>query len=155
MLNQPQFKTFQKSLTIIFFAILGGQLMFALVALALRSTGFETVHQEIRSWGFIIIPLLVFSAYIASRYLSARIMEKARVSENIEEKYNHYRTALIIRLGLLEAPSFFAIVAFLLTGERLFLGYVGIILFYCITLYPSDTKIISELHAEEEDWKGR
>ncbi|MBW6492446.1 MAG: hypothetical protein K0B15_14780 [Lentimicrobium sp.] len=155
MLNQPQFKSFQKSLSVIFFALLSGQVLFALVSLALRSSGFDLVHPEIRTWGFIIIPILVFSGFIASRFLSARLLEKARISEDMEEKYDHYKTALIIRLGLLETPSFFAIVAFLLTGERLFLGFVGMILFYFITLFPSDTRIISELNAGEEDWKGR
>jgi len=149
MQNHPQFKDFQKSLAIVFFALLGSQIVFALVALGLISSGLEIANPEFRTYGLIIVPFLVLAGFIASRFVPAKLHERARTSNDIEEKFNHYRSALIIRLGLLETPSFFAIIAYLFTGERLFLGFVGMILFYFITLFPSENRIISDLSQEE------
>ena len=155
MLNYPQFKEFQKSLTIIYFALLVGLVFFALVSLAIHTYGDGMVNAQIRTIGFIAVPLVVLAGYVSSRFISARLLKKAQMEQDIEEKFNLYRTAVIARLSLLEAAGFFAIIVFLLTGERLFLGFLGVLLFYYITLMPSEPKIISELDPEEDTNRDR
>lgn len=145
MQNHPRFREFQQSMAIIFFAMLGGQVVFSLVSLGLVSKGFVTPVPGFRETGLLIVPLLVFSGYMAGRLLGKKMMEKAMSTDDVEEKLNLSRTALIIRLAALETPGLFAIVAFLFTGERLFLGFTGVLLFYFITLFPSDARIISDL----------
>jgi hypothetical protein len=52
---------------------------------------------------------------------------------------------------LLEGPSFFAIVVYLLTGDYLFLGMSGLIMIVFFTLKPSAERAVNdmELHSEE------
>lgn len=145
MQNHPRFREIQQSMAIIFFAMLGGQVVFAMVSLGLVSKGFVTPVPGFRETGLLVVPLLVFSGYMASRFMGKNMLAKAIKTDDAEEKLNLSRTALIIRLAALETPCLFAIVAFLLTGERLFLGFTGVLLFYFITLFPSDARIISDL----------
>lgn len=152
MLNHPQFKEFQKALAIVFFALLAGQIFFALISLAVHNFGVGMADAELRIIGFFIVPFLVLAGFISSRFFSARLVKKARMEHNMDEKYNKYRTAVLVRLSLLEAPGFFAVIAFLLTGERLFLEFLAILLFYFITLFPSEANIIADLGPEEETY---
>ena len=150
MLNHPKFKEFQKSSAIIFFTMLVGLIFFALTSLAIHKYGGAMVNAELRTIGFVAVPFFVLAGIVSSRFFSNRLMGKAILEQDVEEKFNKYRTALIVRLALLEAPGFLAIVTFLLTGERFFLGFLGILLFYFVTLFPSEPKIMSELYPEEE-----
>ena len=152
MLNHPQFKEFQKSLAIVFFAMLVGLILFVLTSLAVHKYGDTMANAKLRTIGFAAVPFLVLAGIVSSRFFSNRLVVKARMEENMEEKFNKYRTASIVRIGLLETPGIFAIIAFLMTGERFFLGFLGILLFYFVTLFPSEPKVISELNPEEEDY---
>ena len=152
MLNHPQLKEFQKSLAIVYFAMLVGQIFFALISLAIHKYGNELANDQLRTIGFIAVPVLVLAGFISSRFFSSRLVEKAIMEQDVAEKFNLYRTAIIVRLGLLETSGFFAIITFLLTGERLFLGFLGVLLFYFVTLFPSELKIVEELNPEEETY---
>ncbi len=154
MLNHPQFKEFQKSMAIVFFALLAGQVFFALISLGLVSQGIIIGEPQMRNIGLVAIPLLVLVGFVGSRFLGSRMLSRARMEQNIEEKFIQYRSAFILRLALLEAPGFFAIIAFMLTGERIFLGFLGILLFYFVTLFPSESRIIAELTPEEDNYRG-
>jgi hypothetical protein len=154
MLNHPQFKEFQKSLAIVFFALLAGQVFFALISLGLVSQGVIVEEPLIRNIGLIIIPLLVLVGFVGSRFLGSRMLMKAKMAQDTEDKFNQYRSAFILRLALLETPGFFAIIAFMLTGERIFLGFLGILLFYFVTLFPSESRIIAELKPEEDNYRS-
>lgn len=153
MLNHPQFKEFQKSLIIVFFALLAGQVFFALVSLGLVSQGIILEEPQVRNIGLVAVPLLVLVGFVGSRFLSSRMLMKARMTQKIEDKFNQYRSAFILRLALLETPGFFAIIAFMLTGERIFLGFLGILLFYFVTLFPSESRISAELSPEEDYYR--
>ena len=150
MLNHPKFQEFQKSSAIIFFAMLLGLIIFALISLAIHNYGGGFLNAELRTIGFIAVPFFVLAGIVCSRIFSNRLMRKAIVEKDIEEKFNKYRSALIVRLAMLETPGLIAISTFLLTGERFFLGFLGILLFYFVTLFPSEPKIMSELYPEEE-----
>ncbi|MDY0102567.1 MAG: hypothetical protein RBS07_06475 [Lentimicrobium sp.] len=154
MLNHPQIKEFQKSLAIVFFALLAGQVIFALVSLGLVSQGMIPAEPQLRNIGLIVIPFLVFFGFMGSRLIGSRMLMKARMALDTEDKFNQYRSAFILRLALLETPGFFAIVAFMLTGERIFLGFLSILLFYFVTLFPSESKIIAELGPEDENYRS-
>lgn len=154
MLNHPKFKEFQKSSAIIFFAMLVGLIIFALISLAIHNYGGGFANAELRTIGFIVVPFFVLVGIVFSRIFSNRLMGKAILEQDIEEKFNKYRSALIVRLAMLETPGIIAISMFLLTGERFFLGFLGILLFYFVTLFPSEPKIMSELYPDEEAFNG-
>lgn len=151
MLNTQDFKDFQKTLAILFFAMLAGQIIFALVSLWLVSSGAFEATPALRNPFLMIVPLLVFGGFIAGNYQGRRLLLKAQEAETPEEKLNIYRSSMLMRFALPEGPSLMAIIAFLLTGERLFLGFTGMILFYFVTLYPSATRISNDLEFPDED----
>lgn len=153
MLNHPNFKEYQKSLAIIYFAMLVGQIFFVLISLGIHNYGGGMADDQLRIIGFIAVPVLILAGFVSSRFFYVRLVKKARIEQDVDEKFNKYRTAVIVRLGLLETPGIFAIIIFLLTGERMFLGFLGILLFYFVTLFPSDSNIIAELNPEEETYR--
>ncbi|HRW70466.1 hypothetical protein, partial [Lentimicrobium sp.] len=85
MHNNLYFKDFQKTLAILFFAMLAGQVFFALVSLWLVSSGAFEATSALRNPFLMIVPLFVFGGFIAGNYLGRRLLLKAQEAEAPEE----------------------------------------------------------------------
>jgi len=71
---------------------------------------------------------------------------KAAVArQKLMEKLTDYRAALVYRYAFLEAPTFFAIVVFMLTGELMFLGMTLLIILIFLFLKPTPDKAGNDL----------
>lgn len=146
-----------KTLRILHFALLAGMIFFSLVALFLFYNGLEPIDVELSRAFTYIIPIFVVSGYATSHLLFRNRMGVARAAKDLTEKLTHYRAALIVRLALLEGPAFFAIVAYMLTSELIFLGWAAIIIVYFITLWPTPAKIVADLalnYNEQHELEG-
>jgi hypothetical protein len=66
-------------------------------------------------------------------------------------KLVNYRAALIVKLALLEAPSFFTVIAYLLTGNYIYLGIVLILLIVFLLYTPTKEKLINELELPRDE----
>lgn len=146
-----------KTLRILHFALLAGMIFFSLVALFLFYNGLEPIDVELSRAFTYIIPIFVVSGYVASHLLFKNRMGVARSAKYLTEKLTHYRAAFIVRLALLEGPAFFAIVAYMLTSELIFLGWAAIIIVYFITLWPTPAKIVADLalnYNEQHELEG-
>lgn len=62
-----------------------------------------------------------------------------------------YQSATIVRLALLEGPSLFGIVGFLLTGNLIFLGISGALIACFIYQRPTRQKIEDDLNLSYEE----
>ena len=60
-------------------------------------------------------------------------------------KLDAYRAALILRYALLEGPSMFAIVVYLVTGGIIFILLAALIVFYFVTIRPNKENVIKDL----------
>lgn len=56
-----------------------------------------------------------------------------------------YRSALIIKLALIDVPAFVTIVAYMLTGGNVLLGIAVILIIVFLIYTPNRNKLINEL----------
>jgi len=140
--SQEYFKLMQ----IIYFALITGQIIFAIISFYLSNTGnFDFSTKELDKIFIYIVLIFVVGGFSGStlffRYKLSRIKNKT----SLIEKMTEYRSALIIRYALLETPSFFSLIAYLLTGNILFLGLSAIIILFFLTIKPTKNRTIFEL----------
>lgn len=136
-----------RSLKIIHAAMTGMQLFVALLLVFLIELGLqEPVGDEVMR-----IPLLVAGAVLcAGGYLGGSVLFSARVkllkaNNELIKKMLLYRSVLIIRYSLVEMPSLFSVVGYMLTGELLFLLLTLVMSAYLFTLRPSRIHAIRDL----------
>jgi len=153
MESRPQTsKEYFRTLQIIYYALIAGQVLFGLISVLLNQmTGFLSRTIELRNILLYITPVFIIGGYFGGRILFRKNMNTARNRAGLLEKMSDYRAAIVIRYALLEGPSMLSIIAYLLTGDLLFLGMAGLIIFIFITLKPSSDKAAADLDLGPED----
>ncbi|MDP5169422.1 MAG: hypothetical protein NWR72_04205 [Bacteroidia bacterium] len=110
--------TYYFQLNILFFAMMAGAFMLALVAaLVLKSS--ETTNPELEN---ILVPLCVLwavGAVVAADRLVRKQLSHIRQDQPLETRQATFRSAFILQLALLEGAALFAIVSYMLTGSTL------------------------------------
>jgi hypothetical protein len=145
-------KEYFLALQIVYFALIAGQIVFSLLTFYLIRSGlFDDERTALRNIFIYIVPIFVVGGLFISHLMFKNFLNTARGKKNLYEKLTFYRFALIIRYALLEGPSFFAIVVYLLTGDYLFLSMSGLIIIVFLTLKPTVERAVNdmELHSEE------
>jgi hypothetical protein len=145
-------RTYFLALQIVYYALIAGQVIFAFLTFYLIRSGlFDSEQTELRNIFIYIVPIFVVGGLLISHLMYKSLLNNAKGNKNLYDKLTTYRSALIIRYALLEGPSFFAIVVYLLTGDYLFLGMSGLVILVFFTLKPTVERAINdlELHSEE------
>lgn len=140
-----------KTLRIIFAALIAGLLFFAIVAVFLRQTGAfnETFPYEILF--LLIVALFAVSSVGAGLFIFNKSLAAIREKGNLNDKLLDYRSALIVKYATTEAPSFFAIIAYLLTGSFIILGIGLAIIAYFTSMWPTAEKIAAEMNLNPDE----
>lgn len=143
-----------KALSILFFALLMGQLIFAVLGYYINVSGTMIIPDLAENGKVIAIGVAAIALVLVT--LSTTLYKKkiAAIKEGaqtVSEKLNAYRAANIIRWAMLEAPVLLSIVAFMLTGNKNLLILIAGILILFITTRPSAARVASELSIAEED----
>jgi len=86
-----------------------------------------------------------------SNFMFKKQLDLAVAKSSLNEKLGGYQTALIIRFALLEGPSLFGIVSYLLSGNLLFLAISGLIILYFITIRPTRDKVETDLNLDYQE----
>ncbi|MEI6346593.1 MAG: hypothetical protein WCP69_01480 [Bacteroidota bacterium] len=150
--NKITSKEYFKGIKIIHLALAIGQAFFLLVAFGLVQTGnYEIAFQDssnIFNYLVVIFGLLGISS---SFLIFKNRLNSCKEKTNLIDKMECYRSSLLIRYALLQAPSFFAIVFYLLTGTILYLAIPVIIIVIFILIRPTHQKaeIDLELNSTE------
>lgn len=110
-----------KMVQIIFFALLSGQLVFLLIAVLLVQSGEISTNDNLFLILLIVDLMIVFPSLTVGPMFYRSFINKAKSGLSVEEKFNLYRQGIIIKLALVEAPTIFSIVDYLLTGSFIFL----------------------------------
>lgn len=147
---------FFKSLKVIFFALLAGQIFFGSVALfitTINEGGFIESSEigAYKNYIIFIVTFIAISAFSAGFFVFKRRLNSVNNITALSEKITAYRAALIIRYAIIECASFLAIVAFILTGVILLLAIAALIIVYFGTLIPSITRTIRDLELNPGD----
>ena len=117
--NQQLSNVYFKTISIIFLALLMGQLLFAVVAFSI--TGSTTIVIDTKDVNLFIEIALVTGSFIASNVLYKQQLAAAIQQTDANSKLMRYQSALIIRCALLEGASLFGIVNYLSSANFLYL----------------------------------
>lgn len=155
METKPQTsREYFKTMQIIYYALIAGQVSFALIALFLHQMiGLDTGLNELRIIFLYIVPIFIVGGYLSSRILFKNSLKTAKSKSSLVEKMADYRAALIVRYALLEGPSFLAIVVYLITGDFSFLVMAVFIIVIFFTIKPTRENAVNDLElnpAEEQ-----
>ncbi len=134
-----------KSVKIVHFALIAGIVFFALISTFLHQNGYKTFGEDLDGPFLIIVPLLALAGIFTSNFLYKKRINEIDKQLPLSVKLVNYRAALIVKLALLEAPSFFTVIAYLLTGNYIYLGIVLILLIVFLLYTPTKEKLINEL----------
>ncbi len=124
---------FFKQLSLIFYALGAGQLLFCAVAVFLRSQGaaaFEEAshyNTSLTMW----TPFLVLGAFTAAWLVHKMRTSQASNLKDLKEKVPHYRTTVLLRAAMIEGGNILLLVSYLLSGRPIHLIWfaAGMVLF--------------------------
>jgi hypothetical protein len=146
-------KDYFKAMDIMFFALLAGQFMFALIVLIFSQMGIIAGGFDISVTNIFIGVLIVFigSCLFASNFVFKNKLKSIDAMAPLSNKMAEYRSASIIKWALLEGPSFLAIIFTFLTGNLIFLGFSGLVMIYFFTMKPGAEKAANEMGLDYEE----
>jgi len=137
---------------ILCFALIAGQIFFALVAIFLVNfAGIDINDAELNEVFIFIVPTLGIASLLGSIIVFKGKLSRIKEISDISAKLTEYRSAQIIRWALYEGPSFFAIVVYILTGEVYYLGMVILALILFGMTFPSQERLVKDLDLSWED----
>lgn len=152
-ITQPPSTTgaYIKTLKLIHLALLAGQVFFIVVAFFLRNTGaFPAPFKD--GYIFLLAVLLITASAIgAGLFLFKQRIESITGRTALADKLTDYRAAAIVKYALAEGPSFFAVVAYLFTGNMIILGIAVAIIAYFATMWPTVEKVSSEMNLNPDE----
>ncbi|BAX78406.1 hypothetical protein [Labilibaculum antarcticum] len=145
--TEQNFQQYQRSNTIVFAALLMGQVFFASFAIFIIQiigplNGGDDV---IRMVFMIVLPVFFLATYTIGNRIANKRVKLAKEEKQLKTKMEAYRSVSIIKYAMLQGTSFFAIITYLLTGEYLLLGFAVMIMLLFATYFPAKEKLVREL----------
>ena len=132
-------------LTKIYVTLIFAQLIFILIVLFLRTD----MHAAPESGNFgifkILVPLIVGGGIYEGNVLYRKRVRKAREQSTLAKKLEVYRLALMLRYAFWIAPSLFAIVAYFLAGNWMYLALSVIVILLFLANRPGMDKARQDL----------
>ena len=136
--------SFLKTMRIIFFALLAGQIIF--MAVAFFTVNNNPPQSQSDDLFNILVPVAIGSGLFMSSLLFKQMLAKIKKDDSFEQKLEAYRSALIIRYALLEVPSIFSTVVYLFSGNIIFLAFSGVMILAFLMNMPSRDKATQDLN---------
>lgn len=145
--TEQNFQQYQKSNTIVFAALLIGQVFFASFAVFFNQTqgplnGGDDVSRMVF---MIVVPVFFLATYTIGNMIANKRVKLAKEEKQLKTKMEAYRSVNIIKYAMLEGTAFFSIITYLLTGEYLLVGFAVMIMLLFATYFPSKEKLVREL----------
>jgi hypothetical protein len=134
-----------RSLQIVFYALIAGQFIFAMIALFIRQMRVIDTVDGLDDIFLFIVPLFIIGGITGNWLFFNNRIKASILKTSMVEKMSDYRAILIIRYALLEGPTLLAIIVFLMTGNLLFLGMAGIVIIVFLVLRPSPQRAVKDL----------
>lgn len=143
-------KQYFRTLNVIHYALLAGQLLFAGVALYL-TYGKKQVMNAPKEVFIYVVPLMAVLAVLVGQAIYRIKTKKLIRYQSLTAKMTEYQSIFIIRLALIEGASLFAIVVYLLTVEAIFIAIGVLLIVYFVLLRPTRIKIAMDLELNASD----
>jgi hypothetical protein len=133
-----------KSLNLLHYILAAGQLLFAILTFMLQKKTWVTTDAALNAFRY-AVSLIAILGISASAIQYKRQVNGIRIKKNLSDKLNAYRSVIITRGAFLEFPSLFSVIAFLITGEILFLVLAGSLTALFVFLRPTKARVIKDL----------
>jgi hypothetical protein len=142
-----------RSISVFFYAMAGGMLMFTIIVFALNLLEKPALEDESLTNIFLVVVLFfaAISLTVAARMYPKRIAAAHVAGLSLMDKLNIYRAALIFYLALCEGAGLFAIIVYFLTGNKLLLIVVAVVLLTMLLKRPEKSKIFNELQLSSQE----
>ncbi len=139
-----------KALSILYLALLIGQVLFALISLFIvYSKGFSPAPSDANLFIFLCVTFGI-AGYLGGSLLFRKKLEKVNGNmKSIAEKFNDYRAACVNRWALMEFAVIFCIIIFFKTSYPVIMIFGGAFILLFLTLRPSIQKIAAHLGVSE------
>lgn len=143
--TQNTSRQYMTSLSILFYALLAGQLIFLGIAAVLKFVAdFPNIPELDEILLYLPIVVLAGGFMVGSKLYNSRLVQLREMNQ-LPDQLNGYRGASILRWALAEGPIVLTIMSYLLTGKALLLGLAAGAIIAFITLRPGKEKLIREL----------
>jgi hypothetical protein len=139
-----------KTLAFTHVAMLAFQMLFAIVAFAQTTRMYFGVMNMDDEFVF-IVPVLALGGFFGGYLIFKKQKYVLREKEGFQEKLSGYQSVLITRFALIQGPSLFSIIAYILSGNVFFLLITGLLSVYFIFLRPTREKIETDLRFDFND----
>jgi|GEM_PF-906035 len=140
------------SLRIVFYALLAGQVFFlAVTAMIHNFTPFVSFDGTFTKSMLLVCLFAAIGGIMGGKLVTRRQLDKIEQQMPLEQKVSRWRGVFILRLAMLEAPSFMAIVGFMLTANFVFAALSILLMAVFATNFPTYTKISAELNLSDNE----
>jgi hypothetical protein len=140
-----------RSIKIIHFGLVTGVVFFIIVVLLVQFKGFGTFSEDIKVILLVVTSVFTFFGVFAGQFAYKKKIEEGKSKSRLIEKLDIYRSALIIKLALIEGPSFFAVVSYLLTGCYIFPGIALLLIVVFLMYRPTPDNFIMDLDLSPDE----
>jgi hypothetical protein len=142
-----------RSISVFFYSMIGGLLMFAVLVFALNFLQAPALLDPslVRIFFIAVLAIAVMSIFMATRLYKKRIADALSPGMILMDKLNIYRSALILYLALCEGAGLFAVIVYFLTGYKLLLIVIAVVLLAMLQKRPEKSKIFNELQLSSQE----
>lgn len=134
-------KEFFKAIQIIHLALMTGVILLGIFAFYFHYSGLNMEGGKEMNFGLIyVVPVFALGGILASNLVFKQKLKDCIAKPTLKEKMTNYRSALIIKFAFIEGSSLFAVVAYLLTGNLIYLGFAVLLLIVFLAYRPTKEK---------------
>ena len=153
IMAQKNFKTYFRTLQIIHFGLLGGQLL--MTGVFAFSVHYHLVETDVNfPTNYIYLTLLLpVLGVLGSNFLFKTFLQRIDDKATIREKLTSYQTALLARYAVLEAPTLMLLVLYFLCGNKFLILAALLAAAYFLMMKPSEIGLIEDLELNQEQQK--
>ncbi|MFA5574062.1 MAG: hypothetical protein WC994_03295 [Brumimicrobium sp.] len=145
MTNKPISREYLNSVSLIYYVLMAGIIMFSGVVYFLLIDQTQGISDEnFYNIAIYLVPIMSIGTFIAGKILAKQINQKNK-NKSWGERLDGYKTASLIKVATLEGSALFSIVCALLTNQIKFLLFAVILLLIMFWERPSEGNIRKSL----------
>ncbi|MGX1928953.1 hypothetical protein [Flagellimonas sp. 2504JD4-2] len=141
---------FVRTLAIVHFGLIAGPLFFGIVVYYLAPSGVFSI-QDTDDMFLIVVPIFAITSVFLGDFIFKQSIKNIPRTSTLKQKLIRFQTASIIKYALVEAASFFSIIAFYQTNNLAFLLIAALLILYFYMLRPTKEKIVRSLNLSTQD----
>lgn len=138
-----------KALRILYFAMLGGTIMLAII-IYFTSADLEPAFADHGSNALVIALFAATICVSVSSYMWRKDLGKLQNLDTLETRFNAYRAAAIKRYAFTEFAILFSVICYFFTKEPKLYIVVLILIAHFITMFPTGSKVAAQMGESRE-----